>query len=321
MTSPPPPDPLSPDGWDSPAPKEPPPAPPTLWTRFLAWIRAWFTDRGDTWPDGDHEPYAPPTSVTPDHVPRDEITLETPALGDAFNFRVTILIKWEVRATGAEPAREADPKELEAFIAASRRGIREVIEDRVRPVARRYPPYRAAEAEEHLGRELKSCFHDGDLQATVRVRVDVTEQVQQKLREVWLKRLLVDANGDLRKGAVTLTGELQDMWHEVLRKGLTEFGPVDAGRTAWIAPYALALTENPKNAAGYLTTLLEKRVNHAQMLLNELSDIVTDRDHVDALEIAFQSQSALRAVLLELGVPAGDPRLDGGNADRENGHG
>lgn len=247
-------------------------------------------------------------------MPRETFTLTTPAQDDAFDFAVSVLVKWEVRGTApGEPLRQADPEELERFIASSRRGMREVIEERVRPVARRFPPYRAAEAESEIARELQACFHDGDLQARVRVRVDVTEPVREELRKVWIARLHVDAKGDMRKDDVRLTSELQDIWHEVLRKGLTEFGEVDIARASWIAPYALALTEEPEHAASYLQLMLDKRIGNAVELLDNLSKIVLSGDHVDALEIAFQSDSALRAVLRELGVPMGDPRLGASN--------
>ncbi|MGH3244541.1 MAG: hypothetical protein ACRDNL_29515 [Spirillospora sp.] len=316
MTTPP--DSLSPDGWDPPRQPDPPPR-PTRWNRFVGWARAgWARARlrraPDTTPPLVDHPYAPPTSVTPDYVPRETFTLNTPAQGDAFDFAVSVLVKWEVRGTApGEPLRQADPEELERFITSSRLGMREVIEEKVRPVARRFPPYRAAEAETEMARELQACFHDGDLQARVRVRVDVTDPVREELRKVWIARLHVDAKGDMRKDDVRLTSELQDLWHAVLRKGLTEFGEVDIARSSWIAPYALALTEDPKNAASYLQLMLEKRVGNAEVLLDHLSKIVLSGDHVDALEIAFQSDSALRAVLRELGVPMGDPKLSASN--------
>ncbi|MEV1238473.1 hypothetical protein ACIBO2_44715 [Nonomuraea sp. NPDC050022] len=298
------PDSLSPDGWDSPA-RPKPPLRPTWWQRFVARARAWFTSGGLNL-----DPFAPPTSITPDYVPRDTFSLSVPALGDAFDFTVTVLVAWEVRGTAAgEPLRHADPAELQRFIASSRQGAREVIEELIRPVARRFPPYQAAEAERELAKVLQACFHDGDLQAKVRVRVDVAAPVKDELRKVWIVRLHEDGKGDLRKQAVRLTSDLQDIWHDVLRKGLTEFGEVDIARTSWIAPYALALTEDPKNAASYLQLMLEKRVDQAEKLLASLSNITLSGDHVDALEIAFQSDSALRAVLKELGVAAGDPRI------------
>lgn len=305
-----PPDPLSPDGWDPPAQPDPPPR-PTWLSRLVARARAWFGREPDTALSLADGPYALPTSITPEYVPREVFTLHTPALGDAFDFTVTVLVKWEVRETApGEPLRQTDPEELERFVASSRLGTREVIEETVRPVARRFPPYRASEAERELSEVLQACFHDGDLQAKVRVRVDVTEPVKEELRKVWTARLLEDAKGDMRKEAVRLTSDLQDIWHGVLRKGLTEFGEVDLARGSWIAPYALALTEDPKNAAAYLQLMLEKRVSHAEKLLDSLGNIVLSGDHVDALEIAFQSDNALRAVLKELGVPAGNPRID-----------
>ena len=315
MTTPP--DPLSPDGWAPPGPPQPPPA-PSLWGRITTWVRSRFRRRRSSGsgfvPPPAETSYVPPSSVMPDFVPREEFTLTTPAQGDAFEFEVTVLVRWELRlAAPGEPLRPADPYELAHFVGSIRPGVREVIEDRVRPVARRYPPYRAAEAEQELSRVLQGCFRDGDLQAAVRVRVDVCDPVREELRKVWVRRLVEYGEGEICKDGVRLIGELQELWHEVLRRGLAEFGEVDASRSSWIAPYALSLAQKPEDAATSLRRMLEDRVRHAEDLLNSLSGIVNDSDHVDALEIAFQSDNALRAVLRELGVPAGDPRIDASN--------
>jgi hypothetical protein len=69
-----------------------------------------------------------------------------------------------------------------------------------------------------------------------------------------------------------------------------------------MAPYALALAQDPEHAAAYLKDVLEGRVSHAEKLLAALGTLAID-DRFEAVEFAFQSESALRSLLMYLGVP------------------
>jgi uncharacterized Zn finger protein (UPF0148 family) len=236
------------------------------------------------------------------HEPSDEFTIETPAMGDAFNFVVRIRCSWCVQATATEEEKEEKTEEVREFIAKSRSITRDRLEEQIRPLARRFPPYRAAEAEAALNKEIVDCLNDGDVRVTVRTWVDVCDPVREDLRKVWQQRLLVDADGDLSKSNVELLAALQRAWRRLLTEGMEGIGAVPEAKTRWLAPYALALAQDPKNAAGYLKAALTERVDHTEQLLADLGALTID-ERYEAIEFAFQSESTLRALLTHLGVP------------------
>jgi hypothetical protein len=301
----------TPDGWEKPAPSGAGRPFSTRWWRER-WKRLighlWFGRRGMDRPEV--ESLTMP-SLLDVHEPSDNFTIETPAMGDAYNFSIRVRCSWCVQATATEEERERKIADVRAFIAKSRAITRERIEERVRPLARKFPPYRAAEAEELLNQEIVDCLNDGDVQVKVRAWVDVTGPVREDLRKVWQQRLLVDAEGDLKKAYVELLAALQEAWQRLLVKGLEGIGAVPEAKTGWLAPYALALAQDHKNAAAYLKAALDDRVSHAEELLSELGALVLD-NRIEEIEFAFQSDSALRALLTYLGVPV--PSRDGDKA-------
>lgn len=234
--------------------------------------------------------------------PSEMFTIESPAMGDAYNFHIRVRCSWCVQATATEEEKKKRIAEVRDFIARSRAITRERLEERIRPIARKFPPYRAAEAEELLNREIIDCLNDGDVRVKVRAWVDVSDPVREDLKKVWQQRLTVDADGDLKRAKVDLLTELQAAWQGLLLKGLEDIGAVPEAKTGWLAPYALALAEDPKDAAAYLKGALEKRVNQTEKLLNDLGALVTD-ERIEEIEFAFQSDSAQRALLTYLGVP------------------
>jgi hypothetical protein len=247
-------------------------------------------------------------------VPEDTFVLETPAKGDAYNFAVGIRCTWSVQGTAFAENKKRRTQELQRLVGKQRPVVREQIEAAVRKAARHHAPYRAAAAEEEIGEALRACKAEGDLHVRVRARVDVCDAVREDLKTVWQHRLAEDAQGDAKKANVELIGELQEAWRDLLLEGLNGIGEVETARAAWIAPYALALAQDPEESAGlYLRTMINHRVSHAEGLLSELSDLVVDR-RIDAIEFAFGSDSALRALLSLLGVPI-PPR---GLADTES---
>jgi hypothetical protein len=297
----------NPDSWDRPSPR-------SRWTR--AWRR--FTGRfRRTWVKG---PFPPPIrmpALLDVHEPSEDFSFETPAFGDAFNFRVRVRCSWTVQATASEDETKKKVAEVREFIEQSRAITRDRIEERVRPIARTFPPYRAAEAEKALNETISDCLNDGDVRVTVRTWVDVSDPVREDLQAVWHDRLIAESgseldsmlkkaqmelSGDLKKAHVAQLGELQEEWRKLLVAGLVQIGAVDEAKTRWLAPYALALAEDPKNAAGYLKDALAGRVDHAERLLADLGVLAID-DRVEAIEFAFQSQSALHRLLMYLGVP------------------
>lgn len=302
--------PPTPDSWET-------PKMPEAGRRFSArWWHDWwarlirFLWRSPK--NGGDMPIVPPLAM-PEllnvHEPSDTFTIETPAMGDGFNFVVRVRCSWCVQATATEKEKEQKTAEVRNFIETSRDTTHERIEEQIRPIARTFPPYRAAEAEELINQKIVDCLNDGDVRVTVRAWVDVCEPVRQDLQKVWQQRLVADADGDMRKAYVELLTALQTAWSRLLVTGLESMGMVPEGQTAWLAPYALALAQDPKNAAPYLKRALDERVDHTEKLLRDLGAMVVD-DRIEAIEFAFQSDSALRRLLTYLGVPI--PAENGG---------
>lgn len=300
----------SPDSWDR--PKQ---------SRQGWWKRTWkrFTGRFSRSWVADPFPISIKMPTLLDvHEPSEDFEFETPALGDAFNFRVRVRCSWTVQATASDEEMDEKIAEIREFIAKSRAITRDRIEERVRPVARTFAPYRAAQAEKALNATISDCLNDGDVRVTVRTWVDVTDPVREDLKKVWHDRLMADSaaelQGILKKEHVKLLGELQDAWRQLLIGGLEGIGAVDEANATWLAPYALRLAENPENAAKCLHEALELRVGHAEQLLADLGVLAMD-DRVEAIEFAFQSQSALHRLLMYLGVPVPSLSGVGGGAD------
>jgi hypothetical protein len=240
-------------------------------------------------------------------------------MGDAYNFHIRVRCSWCIQATASEDEKEEMIAEIRDFIARSRGITRERLEERIRPIARRYPPYRAAEAEEELNREIVDCLNNGAVRVKVRAWVDVSDPVREDLKKVWQQRLTADADGDLKKAHVELLTELQTAWQRLLLTGLEDIGAVAEAKTGWLAPHALALAEDPEGAAGHLREALDRRVKQTEQLLNDLGALVVD-ERIEEIEFVFQSDSALRALLAYLGVP-----IPSGNGEAGvftgNGHG
>lgn len=278
---------------------------PSWWRDLLSRVAALFRpDPADDWPRP-RDPLGLPDLLDAGE-PQEIFTLETPAMGEAHNFVISARCSWCIQATAHREHRKRRTQEVERLIDKHRPVVRRRIEDTIRREARRFPPYRAAEAEEAISKVIGECLSEGEIQVKVQIRVDVCEPVREDLRKVWHQRLVEDTRLDL-------IGELQESWRELLLKGLGGIGEVQVAKSGWIAPYALALAQNPQeNAAQYLSEMINHRVTHAEGLLAELSDLTVD-PRVEAIEFAFGSDSALRAVLTHLGVPVPQRGSDLGN--------
>jgi hypothetical protein len=307
--------PPTPGDWDEPAPNEG--VFGTLWwrKRFRRFARfVLFSRRRRTFK------WIPGKSGLLDiDEPNETFIIESPAMGEAYSFRIRVRCSWCVQAIATEAEKKRKIAEIRDFIARSRGITRERLEERIRPIARKYPPYRAAEAEAELNREIVDCLNNGAVRVKVRAWVDVSDPVREELKQVWQERLKTDADGDMKKAQVELLTELQGAWQRLLLKGLEDIGAVPEAKTGWLAPYALALAQDPEDAARYLKEALDKRVNQTEKLLHDLGELVTD-ERIEEIEFAFQSDSALRALLTYLGVPIPSRNREAG-AFGGNGHG
>jgi hypothetical protein len=286
------------------------------------WQRTWGRLTGPfhgTWFKGASPPPIRMPTLLDVHEPSEEFSFETPARGDAFNFHIRVRCSWIVQATAPSDPKAIKNKtaEIRKFIQRNRAITRDRIEERIRPEARKFPPYRAAEAEDALNNAISDCLNDGDIRVMVRAWVDVPGPLREDLQKVWrerlvaesardLERILQTANseleGDLQLRHIKMLGERQQAWRELLQAGLAGIGAVDEAKATWLAPYALKLAEDPENAAGYLKDVLDRRINHAEDLLADLGALAMN-DRIEAIEFAFQSQSVLHRLLMYLGVP------------------
>ena len=149
----------------------------------------------------------------------DTFTIESPAMGDAFTFLIRVRCTWCGLAPVTEEEKEHRTAEVRAFIEENRAITRERVEEKIRPIARQFPPYRASEAEERLNRELADGLDDGDVRVVVRARVDVSDPVREDLQKIWRQRLAADAEVEMKKVA-----ELQADVARIDKSGSSELG-------------------------------------------------------------------------------------------------
>jgi hypothetical protein len=290
----------TPDGWaDGKAPGTSPGRKGWLkrqWTRLRTAL--WFSGSGD--PRLPEQGPLVMTELLNVDEPADEFTIETPAMGEAFNFLIRVRCTWHIQAVAKDAEKEEKTEEIRKFIEKSRPIMRYRIEEHVRPIARKYPPYLAAEAEAELEGNLIDCLKDGDVRVEVHTRVDVSDPVREELQKVWRQPLI--AEGALKNAHVAMLAALQKSWQGLLVQGLEGVGAMKEAEHSWLAPYALALAETPEHAAKYLEDVLETRVRHAEQLLAGLGMLAVD-DRAEAIEFAFHSESALRRLLMYLDLP------------------
>lgn len=242
----------------------------------------------------------------------EEFILETPAMGEAFSFMIRVRCSWSVKDNVNQEERRRVSWKVHKFIEQSHLVTHARLEERIRPIARQFPPYRAAEAEDALNKELVGYLDGADTHVTVRVWVDVCDSVRKKLENSWTSRLEADAEGEKQKARVHFLRDLQREWQQLLMAGLEGIGAVSEAKTGWLAPYALALAENPEGAAEQLRKVLEERVGQTERLLKNLTQMALD-ERLDAIQFAYESESTLRSLLVYLGVPV--PSANGASAE------
>jgi hypothetical protein len=287
---------------------------PGWWRAIVAWWRLVFA------PDSAaEEPRWPPVGdgrgelVTLDSDV-DNWSFTTPALGEAHAFSVQANCSWSVSRPAVSAEQVGDVRRaLRTALDGARAGIQRRVEDEVRRLARRYPPYRAAEAELVIGRQIETCMGDGDIRCRIALRIDVSDAVRTELQAFWSRRMELDMNLDYSQHKADRIHEVQQSWTRVLSSGLTDLEASFGGTTSsgvgstsvqpWMAPYALLLAERPTDVAEVMDGMLAKRIGQGRELLADLAKVVRQHQEVDAYDVAVRSDAALRSVLQGLGVP------------------
>ncbi|PRY00711.1 hypothetical protein [Allonocardiopsis opalescens] len=272
------------------------------------------------WPD----PAEPerPLQVTV-HARPDTVRFESPAAGDGHVFVIEVRCYWCAQVTILdESLRESTEARLRRSLARHRTEITDRVIDLVRPLARRYQPFQAAELEEALSTRLAGCFDDGEVQCTTRSRVDVSEPVRELLVRVGNELIKLDGQGRYQVARIAQLRMLRYEWEELLLDALKGAGEVDDSRATWLAPYALSLAETPEHATERLAEMLQERQSATVELFNDLSEIIsTNREgELDQVSFMMSSDHIFREMLKQLGLPV--PARDRGNgtAVGEAGH-
>jgi hypothetical protein len=220
---------------------------------------------------------------------------DTPAKGDAYDFVVTISGAWTARGRFPDGT-------LDEFIKDNWAETVEIIHTTVREHARKFPPHEPAKAEGaindalcHVIPPLLARRHQDaacELSFSVRALVSMCDPVRVMQGEVWGQILRRDAGFEL---AEQLRG-LRTLWGEVLRGALGD----------WTERYAIQLAEKPSQTTEVITDMLGERRRAAEQQLVELNKTVTQHQDIDMLDFVLQTDSALRAIMMTLGVPLPD---------------
>jgi len=255
-------------------------------------------------PDPEAERFSVPEQVLP-YEPSDADIFFIPAKGDAFDFHIEVRLEWCARGRAVDSTRR-EPVGIEPrhLVHACREDVRVQVIDAVRLKARKVEPDQPAELENAL-RSDGICvnLNGGALRCHAHIHVSACDEIRERLRPQELKRIEQREETERHLEYVKQLTRLSHAWEEVLRHTLTQAGEIDAAKTGWLAPAALALAEHPENAYAHLLEALKKRQKNSEQLVDRLRDLTRQADRLDVLDFLVDSDSALRAVLKDLGVP------------------
>jgi len=273
------------------------------WRCFWQWLRG-AEPRG--------EPEFPLPAPVLLHEDPKEFTFPTPAYGDAYDFEISVRLDWCSRAMATGRKNRADKEEeLRELVAEHRADAKERITNLIRPKARKFPPFEPALLEAEL-RDEGVCveLNEGEIQVHARVRVAACDEVREAMRPGWLDRLRLDSFRQSQEQQIRQMRDLRARWAELLYEALADMGEIDVARTGWLKPYPLALAEKPTDAYKFLIEMFNQRQENSQALLGKLGQAIRTSHELDVWDVMARQDSALRAVLKDLGVPVSDLRGD-----------
>ncbi|MDT0331729.1 hypothetical protein [Nocardiopsis lambiniae] len=278
----------------------------------------------------------------------------TPAQGDGFTFVVRANVIWEGTATDDSPKQLAASRDrVEEEIRQRQRTIRHELMTVVRPIARGYPPFQAAELEAHLAEVLPELLStrkstakptnadstDGRVDAhrsrgihvpgsdgyhmRVHLWVDPCPEIRRLQQQIWTRVTARAGDGLDRRRQLTESTALQKAWREAITALLRAMGVRDPEQARWTELMALQLAhaEDQSQASETVLRQIVERYGQAARLHSELADYLWAANGSDGrvrtMDFALGSDAALTRLLDTLGVPDLDDVREDGLSEEE----
>jgi hypothetical protein len=271
--------------------------------RFRQWLsRVWAAIRNRKTIEEPWNPVpGPDHRITVNHT--SDLSFDTPARGDAYDFTVSVALCWCAAGTLSEQALRdkltSRVPEMNAEITAA-----------ARPVARHFAPYRPDLAEEHVAKAVHTAVQsvlaatpDTDgvvLTCTARTRVAPAPAISEMQRQHVAPEMELEARYALSRLAAERLGELRVTWRDFIADGLPE----------WTTPYATSLALHWDETPKILFGMRADRQHEAEGMVNTIAQVASGHDRLDLLEFAVASDSALRKTYELLGIPLPDQAPD-----------
>lgn len=237
------------------------------------------------------------------------VSFPTPARGDAYDF--TVEIDLCLCAIG-----EREEQELRDMIRNRLPDLIAELKAAARPVARRHPPYRPADAEQELGpaireaaeRTLAGVPGEGvELVGAPRVRVSPAPEIVQMRREHVGEQIAIEAEHERSALIAAHLGELRKVWCRFINDGLAD----------WRTPYGIDLAQHPEKATAIVYRMREDRKAEAQGLVETVAQVAAGHERLDLLDFVVAGDTALRRAYELFDIKLPDP--DNGSVFDENG--
>lgn len=220
----------------------------------------------------------------------DILSFPSPALGEAFDFAVTVRLSR--LPNGRRSQWTADQEEI------SRVG--DLVRETVRATTRKHSIFEPAAAEGKVNEALGDRLTEASrTDAAIisrwggKAELALPEEVKEIRRAHMIHMHEIKAQAEATKLRVEKLRESTAVWEELLSEA-TESS---------FARYAIRLTENSDTAADIFEKMLDARREDAQELLTLVSKIVGAQQAAGVYDLVLASDSALRKAFERLGVP------------------
>lgn len=322
------------------------------WWSAPAWRRrwAWFVSLFEKKPRTIAPPEPSPTKFESFVVPAPTLKpFSTPAKGDGFTFEIQANVVWIANVGDDSDRRVRLSRErVEKAVEERRATIRQELMTAVRPIARTYAPFQAAELEEHLFRVIPDLLRvrmgvpkptnadssegrvDGYRTRGIHVptsdgyRMEVflwvnsSPEIRSLQQQIWTSVTIAAGEGTLQHQRLREREALQRAWKDVLTTLLNSMGVRDSNQARWTELLALQLAQSnePEQTAQVIVEQIMERHGQATRLHSELSEYLWAANGSDGrvrtMDFALGSDAALTRILDSLGVPdLAETRADG----------